>query len=65
MHRFGSRQSREVRAARRRLGRLALAMALAATASACRQDMHDGAKYEPLEQSAFFKDKRGSRQLLE
>jgi hypothetical protein len=49
---------------RRALARVGLAVAIAATASACRQDMHDAPKYEPLEQSAFFKDKRGSRQLL-
>ncbi len=30
----------------------------------CRQDMHDQPRYEPLEQNAFFGDKRASRQLL-
>lgn len=49
---------------RRSLGTLALALVVAASASACRQDMHDAAKYEPLERSAFFKDQRASRQLL-
>ena len=28
---------------------------------ACRQDMHDAPRYEPLEASAFFADGRGSR----
>ena len=31
----------------------------------CRQDMHDQAKYEPLEQSLFFSDKRSSREPVE
>ncbi len=44
-----------------RLGTLGLALFVAAQASACRQDMHDAAKYEPLEKSAFFKDHRASR----
>jgi hypothetical protein len=35
-------------------------LALVATA-ACRSDMHDQPKYEPLEQSAFFPDRRASR----
>lgn len=43
---------------------LALALVVCATATACRQDMHDAAKYEPLEKSAFFKDHRASRQLM-
>ena len=42
---------------------LGLALLLAASASACRQDMHDAPKYEPLEHSVFFKDGRASRQL--
>lgn len=49
----------------RRLQVVGLALVVAATASACRQDMHDAAKYEPLEKSAFFKDHRASRPLLE
>lgn len=48
----------------RRLASVAVALVVAASASACRQDMHDAAKVEPLEKSAFFKDKRGSRQLV-
>src|SRR6185369_15258673 len=43
---------------------LGLALLLAASTSACRQDMHDGAKYEPLEESPFFKDHRASRPLI-
>lgn len=30
-----------------------------------RQDMRDQSRYEPLEQSAFFKDRQASRQLIE
>lgn len=30
----------------------------------CRQDMHDQARYEPLEQSDFFEDGRSARPLL-
>src|SRR5574341_649291 len=33
--------------------------------AACRQDMHDQAKYEPLERSAFFGDERSARPLVE
>jgi mono/diheme cytochrome c family protein len=32
--------------------------------AACRQDMHDAPRYEPLEQSPFFADGRSSRVLL-
>jgi mono/diheme cytochrome c family protein len=31
---------------------------------ACRQDMHDQPRYEPLERSAFFEDQRASRPLV-
>jgi mono/diheme cytochrome c family protein len=41
-----------------------LAAMLAVTATACRQDMHDAPKLEPLEKSEFFQDGRASRQLL-
>jgi mono/diheme cytochrome c family protein len=45
--------------------RQAVAVALlAATATACRQDMHDTPRYEPLEASTFFRDGRGSRTLV-
>lgn len=50
---------------KRALRTVGLALLLAVTTSACRQDMHDAAKYEPLEKSAFFKDGRASRQLIE
>jgi hypothetical protein len=33
--------------------------------ASCRQDMHDQAKYEPLEKSEIFKDLRSSRPLVE
>ncbi len=33
--------------------------------TACRQDMHDQPKYEPLEQSSFFADQRSSRAPVE
>ena len=33
-------------------------------ATACRQDMHDAPRYEPLEASTFFGDGRGSRTLV-
>lgn len=46
-----------------RLRTLGLALVVAVSASACRQDMHDAAKYEPLEVSTFFKDQRTSRPL--
>jgi len=46
------------------LSRLGLVLLMAAAASGCRQDMHDAAKYEPLEISAFFKDQRASRPLV-
>lgn len=48
----------------RSLRTLGLAVLVAVSVAACRQDMHDAPKYEPLERSAFFKDGRASRQLL-
>lgn len=44
--------------------RIGLALVVALSASACRQDMHDAPKLEPLEHSDFFKDGRASRQLM-
>ena len=41
-----------------------LVLLLALLSSACRQDMHDQPKYQPLERSAFFEDGRASRPLL-
>ena len=46
---------------RGRLASPALLAALAALLPACRQDMHDQAKHEPLEASTFFSDQRASR----
>jgi mono/diheme cytochrome c family protein len=39
-------------------------VALASALAACRQDMHDAPRYEPLEESAFFTDGRASRLLV-
>ncbi len=39
-------------------------VALASALAACRQDMHDAPRYEPLEESAFFPDGRASRMLV-
>jgi mono/diheme cytochrome c family protein len=46
------------------LGVLALAAVLT-TSAACRQDMHDQPKYEPLEASDFYADGRASRPAVE
>ncbi|HVS01189.1 MAG TPA: cytochrome c [Thermoanaerobaculia bacterium] len=40
----------------------AVILALLAPLAACRQDMHDQPRYEPLEASAFFADGMASRQ---
>ena len=48
--------------------RLMLACALAASlgaGTACRQDMHDAPRYDTLEKSDFFPDRRASRALIE
>lgn len=48
--------------------RLMLACALAASlgaGTACRQDMHDAPRYDALEKSDFFPDRRASRSLIE
>ena len=42
-----------------------LILAVALTSGACRQDMHDQAKYEPLEESSFFDNGMSSRPLVE
>jgi hypothetical protein len=44
--------------------RLSRTLALIALLAACRQDMHDQPKYEPLEQSTFFADGRSERPLV-
>ncbi len=41
-----------------------LVVAGCAFLAACRQDMHDAPRYEPLEASTFFTDGRGSRTLV-
>jgi mono/diheme cytochrome c family protein len=48
------------------LSRNALLLLVAGCAflAACRQDMHDAPRYEPLEASTFFTDGRGSRTLV-
>ncbi len=38
-----------------------IAVACLLLVASCRQDMHDNPRYEPLEQSAFFADRRASR----
>ena len=42
-----------------------VAIAVACVTAACRQDMHDAPRYEPLEASTFFADGRSSRVLVE
>jgi len=42
-----------------------IVMAVALTSGGCRQDMHDSAKYEPLEKSSFFDNGMASRPLIE
>jgi hypothetical protein len=37
---------------------------VAVTLAACRQDMHDAPRYDPLEASAFFADGRSARPLV-
>lgn len=44
-----------------RLGILAAVAATSIVAGACRQDMHDNPRYEPLEASSFFTDGRSER----
>jgi mono/diheme cytochrome c family protein len=41
-----------------------LIVAVCGVLAGCRQDMHDGPRYEPLEGSAFFGDGRSSRTLV-
>ena len=47
---------------RRRLA--IVTVALSSALVACRQDMHDAPRYEPLEASTFFSDGRSSRPLV-
>jgi mono/diheme cytochrome c family protein len=48
-----------------RVFRAAVIVVVSATLAACRQDMHDAPRYEPLEASAFFADGRSARPLVE
>jgi cytochrome c553 len=43
---------------------IAWVFALGVFAAACRQDMHDAPRYEPLERSTFFADGQSSRPLV-
>ena len=42
-----------------------LVLVVALVTGACRQDMHDQVKYEPLEESSFFENGMSSRPLVE
>jgi mono/diheme cytochrome c family protein len=53
------------RARRRRAAVLAACAAALLGAGACRQDMHQAPRYDPLERSDFFADQRASRPLVE
>jgi len=44
---------------------LALVALAGIAAAGCRQDMHQAARYDPLERSEFFADQRASRPLVE
>jgi len=44
--------------------RVAAVVALSVALAACRQDMHDAPRYEPLEASSFFADGHSSRTLV-
>jgi mono/diheme cytochrome c family protein len=44
--------------------RVALVLLVALAATACRQDMHDAPRYEPLEASTFFANGQSARPLL-
>jgi hypothetical protein len=41
-----------------------LVVVLGVALAACRQDMHDAPRYEPLEASTFFPNGSGSRMLV-
>ena len=44
--------------------RLAITLVLTSALAACRQDMHDAPRYEPLEASTFFSDGHSARTLV-
>ena len=45
--------------------RALLMVTVVLSTGACRQDMHDQPKYEPLEKSSFFDDSKSARPLIE
>jgi mono/diheme cytochrome c family protein len=49
---------------RARVARHAALVLAACLVAACRQDMHDNPRYEPLEQSTFFADGRSQRPIV-
>jgi hypothetical protein len=49
----------------RKTSTLILALAVAALAAGCRQDMHDQPKFIPLRESGFYSDHRSARPLVE
>ena len=49
---------------KRVLARIAVIVAASVALGACRQDMHDAPRYDPLEESTFFADGRASRALV-
>lgn len=49
----------------RRAASALVIVALGVAGSACRQDMHQAPRYDPLEKSDFFADQRASRQLVD
>jgi mono/diheme cytochrome c family protein len=53
-----------VSASRRRVAKHVVVVLAACFLAACRQDMHDNPRYEPLEQSTFFSDGRSQRPLV-
>lgn len=48
-----------------RVSRAAAILVVSTALAACRQDMHDAPRYEPLEASAFFADGRSARPLVQ
>lgn len=56
---------RSARAARRPGVVVAALIVAGLGAAGCRQDMHQAARYDPLERSDFFVDQRASRALVE
>jgi mono/diheme cytochrome c family protein len=44
---------------------LVLGLAVLGLAAGCRQDMHNGPRFKPLQESDFYGDKRSSRPIIE